>query len=217
MGKDTSTLDTTSMAFAAQHVPEDEPLSMARKRAAELGISPVGSGAGAALRLLAAAISAKNVVEVGGGTGVSSLWLLRGMAANGILTSIDSEHEQQRAARDALLAAGIEPHRFRLITGRAMDVLPRLTDGAYDMVFIDADKAEYPAYLEQARRLLRPGGVVALDNALWGGKVADPAQRDSDTVTLRNLVADVSESEDLISALLPVGDGLLVGVLTEDG
>ena len=84
-----------------------------------------------------------------------------------------------RARRSPRAASA--PKRARLITGRALDVLPRLTDGAYDLVFCDADGAEYAAYLDQALRLLRPGGVVAFDNALWHDRVADPAQRDAAT------------------------------------
>ena len=96
------------------------------------------------------------------------------------------------------------------IEGDNLDVLPRLTDGAYDLVFCDADKREYPGYLEQALRLLRPGGVVAFDNALWHDRVADPAQRDPETIAVRELGRRVRESEDLVHLLLPVGDGLLV-------
>jgi predicted O-methyltransferase YrrM len=135
------------------------------------------------------------------------------MAPDGQLTSIDAELDHQRAAKETLAAAGIEPARCRLITGRAMDVLPRLADRVYDLVFIDADKSEYPAYFEQARRLLRPGGLVIIDNALWGGKVADPAQRDPETVSLRTLGTTVAEDDSLVSALVPVGDGLLVAVV----
>jgi predicted O-methyltransferase YrrM len=89
-------------------------------------------------------------------------------------------------------------------------VLPRLTDGHYDLVFCDGDKAEYAAYLQEAVRLLRPGGVVAFDNALWHDRVADPAQRDEETVAIRELGRQIAEREDLVAALLPVGDGLLV-------
>lgn len=205
-------LEPASLTFAAQLVPEDEPLLTARARAAELGCTPVGQGTGPLLRLLASAIGAANVVEIGTGAGISSVWLLRGMTAAGVLTSIDVELEHQRAARETLQAAGIAPSRYRLIAGRAMEVLPRLTDSAYDIVFIDADKTEYHAYFEQALRLLRPGGLVLIDNALWGGKVADPAQRDPETVGLRTLATRMAEDESLISALLPVGDGLLAGV-----
>ena len=91
-----------------------------------------------------------------------------------MLTSVDVEPENQRLAREAYAEAGFPTSRARLITGRALDVLPRLTDGAYDLVFCDALKQEYPDYLPEALRLLRPGGVVAFDNALVGDRVADP-------------------------------------------
>jgi len=91
-------------------------------------------------------------------------------------------------------------------------VLPRLTDGGYDLVFCDADKQEYPDYLIAALRLLRPGGVVTFDNALWGGRVADPKQDDPDTVAIRNLCEQVRVDERLAPMLLPVGDGLLAAV-----
>ena len=207
------TIDVTSQSYASELVAEDEALLQARAKAAEMGCTPIGAGAGPLLRVLANSIGARNVVEIGTGAGVSTLWLLRGMAPDGVITSIDVEHEHQRAAKQALIAAGVDPGRYRLIAGRAMEVLPRLTDAAYDLVFIDADKSEYPAYYEQARRLLRPGGLVILDNALWGGKVADPAQRDSQTVALRNLGKEITSDEELVSALVPVGDGLLVAVL----
>jgi predicted O-methyltransferase YrrM len=85
-----------------------------------------------------------------------------------------------------------------------------LTDGAYDMVYVDADKTGYGEYFEQAVRLLRSGGVVAFDNALWHDRVADPGRRDDDTVALRELGKAVRDDERLVPALLPVGDGLLV-------
>ena len=88
-------------------------------------------------------------------------------------------------------------------------MLPRLTDGHYDLVFCDGDKREYAAYLKEALRLLRPGGVVVFDNALWHDRVADPAQRDEETVTIRELGQQIADDESLTSVLLPVGDGLL--------
>jgi predicted O-methyltransferase YrrM len=177
-----------------------------------VGVVPVGTGAGAALRVLAAAVDARSVVEVGTGTGVSGLWLLGGMRSDGVLTSVDIEAEHQRLAREAFTEAGVAHNRTRLITGAALDVLPRLADGGYDLVFCDGDKKEYTAYLEQALRLLRPGGLVAFDNALWHDRVPDPAQRDPETVAIRELGRAVREDETLVPALLPVGDGLLVAV-----
>jgi predicted O-methyltransferase YrrM len=91
-------------------------------------------------------------------------------------------------------------------------VLPRLTDGGYDLVFCDADKQEYPAYLSAALRLLRPGGVVAFDNALWGGRVADPDLTDPETSAIREVAGLVRQDERLVPLLLPVGDGLLTAV-----
>ena len=87
-----------------------------------------------------------------------------------------------------------------------------MTDGAYDLVFVDADKTGYVDYLEQAIRLLRPGGVVAFDNALRADQVADATVRDVATVTVREVVRSVHDNDRLVPALLPVGDGLLVAV-----
>jgi predicted O-methyltransferase YrrM len=180
--------------------------------AEESGVSPIGPGGAAALSLLAAAVGAKAVVEIGTGTGVSGLALLRGMRPDGTLTTVDLDTENQRLARKTFLDAGIASQRFRLIAGSALDVVTRLTDGHYDLVFCDADKREYTAYLHEALRLLRPGGVVAFDNALWHNRVADPARRDPDTNAIRDLIRAVRDDDDLVSALLPVGDGLLAAV-----
>jgi predicted O-methyltransferase YrrM len=199
-------------AYAESFIPEDDVLERARARAEEFGCVPVQPGAGAALRLLAAALPARAVVEVGTGAGVSGVYLLRGMPEDGVLTSIDIETEHQKAAREAFAEAGIAANRTRLISGPALEVLPRLTDGAYDLVLLDADKKEYAEYLEQALRLLRLGGVLAFDNALWHDRVADPAQRDETTTTIRELGKAVRDHPNLVPAMLPVGDGLLTAV-----
>ncbi|WP_317983882.1 O-methyltransferase [Nocardioides ochotonae] len=191
-------------------MPEDDVLAAARARAAEVGVVPIGSGSGAALRFLASVLEARAVVEVGTGTGVSGLWLLRGMRADGVLTTVDIETEHQRLARQSFTEAGIPTNRARTISGAALDVLPRLTDGHYDLVFCDGDKTEYSAYLAEAMRLLRPGGVVAFDNALWHDRVADPSQRDEETVAIRELGKEIAAHDELVSLLLPVGDGLLL-------
>jgi predicted O-methyltransferase YrrM len=129
-----------------------------------------------------------------------------------VLTTVESEAEHQRLARQTFVDAGFGAGRTRTILGRALEVLPRLADGAYDLVFCDGDKREYPDYVSEAHRLLRPGGVLALDNALWHDKVADPAQRDPETVTLREVGRDLLADERFVPVLLPVGDGLLVGL-----
>ncbi len=163
-------------------------LQTARRLADEVGLPCVTPGAGAALRLLAAAGNARSLVEIGTGTGVSGVWLLRGMRPDGVLTTIDVEDEHQRVARRIFQEAGFAPSRTRIITGRALDVLPRLADGGYDLVFVDADPTEYAACVAAAGRLLRPGGVLAVNNALAGGRIGDPAARDPETVLIREVV-----------------------------
>ncbi len=203
-------LKPTSWAYAEEFVSEDEVLAAARSRAKEVGVVPIGPGGGATLRFLAAVTEARAAVEIGTGTGASGLWLLRGMRPDGVLTSVDLEAEHQRLAKQTFSEAGIPPQRARLIPGAALDVLPRLTDGHYDIVFCDGDKLEYSEYLTEALRLLKPGGIVAFDNALWHDRVADPAQRDAETVAIRELGKTVRDHDRLLPLLLPVGDGLLV-------
>ena len=208
-----STLKPASWSYAEDFVPEPEVMEQARARGMAFGAAtPVGTGAGATLRVLTAAIGAKHVIEIGTGAGTSGLWLLAGMPQDGVLTTIDISAEHQRAAREAYAAAGYPTQRTRVITGRATEVLPRMTDGAYDMVLIDADKPSYPAYVEHGIRLLRRGGVLVLDNMLWHDKVADPAARDADTTTLRDLGKTLRDHDALVPTLLPVSDGLLVAV-----
>jgi predicted O-methyltransferase YrrM len=199
--------------YVEEYAPEDEPLLLARRNAADVGGAvPIGPAGGAALRFIAAAVSARAVVEIGTGCGISGIWLLRGMRRDGVLTSVDVDPEHQRLARKAFTEAGFAANRYRLIGGKATDVLPRLTDGGYDIVFCDADKQSYPAYLAAAMRLLRPGGVVAFDNALWSGRTADPAYTDIETAAIREVCDLVRQDEHLIPLLMPVGDGLLAAV-----
>jgi predicted O-methyltransferase YrrM len=205
-------LSVSAREYAEAYVPEDRVTQVARSVAQEVGLVPVGPGAGAALRLLAAAGGARAVVEIGTGTGVSGLWLLGGMRPDGILTTIDVEAEHQRMARRLFAEAGYAPSRTRIITGRALDVLPRLSDGAYDLIFVDGDRDEHAAAVPAALRLLRPGGVLAVNGALAGGRIADPAARDPQTVALREVVRGLREAEEWIGALLPVGDGLVAAV-----
>ncbi|MEP6696877.1 MAG: O-methyltransferase [Pseudonocardiales bacterium] len=203
--------------YAESYLTEDAVLADARRRATEVGVVAVGSGAGAVLRMLAAVVDARAVVEIGTGTGVSGVWLLRGMRPDGVLTTIDTEAEHQRLAREAFSEAGFATARARTITGRGLDVLPRLADGSYDLVFCDAVKTEYPEYLTEALRLLRPGGVLALNGALSAGLAADPSARDPEAVALREAGRAVRDHERLAAALLPVGDGLLIAVLRPAG
>lgn len=192
---------------------DESVLARARERGAELGIAPVLPGAGAVLRLLAAAVNARTAVEIGTGAGVGSLYILAGMNPEGVLTTIDPEVENQRAAREAFNDAGLRPARIRTIAGQSRDVVSRLTDHAYDLICFPADAAHASDLLAHARRLLRPGGVLVITHALFHDRVADPAARDEQTRAVRALLKEVREAEDLVPALTGSGDGLLAAVL----
>jgi predicted O-methyltransferase YrrM len=201
-----------SWLFAEDFAAESEASATSRQEALDLGVKPVSTGTASALTMLARLVRASHVVEIGTGSGVSGLALFAGMVPDGILTSVDIEPEHQRIAREAFTDVGIESRRIRLIAGSALSVLPRLSDGAYDLVFVDGDKLEYPDYIEQALRLLRPGGVLAVDNTLWHDRVADPNNTDDETLAVRETLERIRDDDDLISTLLPCGDGLLVAV-----
>ncbi|MFD3805747.1 O-methyltransferase [Streptomyces sp. NPDC058611] len=202
----------TSWAFADAFVAEDDALRWARDRSREVGLRSVSPGTGAALRLLAATADAKAVAEIGTGTGVSGIHLLHGMRADGVLTTVDPEADRQAFARQAFRAAGFAGNRARFIPGRALDVLPRLADGGYDLVFCDGDPAESLDYLAESLRLLRPGGLVCFEGVFSDGRTVDSAAQPVEVLRVRELLRSVRESPALEAALLPVGDGLLCAV-----
>ena len=208
----TSATSAASQAFAESFVEESSAALAARDKAAELGVDCLSPAGAALLTLLAATLQARNAVEVGTGTGVAAVALLTGMVPDGVLTSIDVENELQLHARGILTAAGIPSRRARLIAGSALTVLPKLTDGAYDLVFVDGDPLEYVEYVAQASRLLRTGGLLVLHHALWQGKVADPHHEEDEPLIISEALDAVRDLEGFTAALVPVGDGLLIAV-----
>jgi predicted O-methyltransferase YrrM len=204
-----SDLEAARSTFTDGFLAEDEALRTARARAAKLGVAVPSPTAGATLRFLAAVLDAHSIVEVGTGTGVSGVWLSRGMCADGVLTSVDAEPECQLAARETFRAAGLPANRTRLIAGHPTDVLPRLTDSGYDLMWASTDPTDYAELLREAQRLLRPGGIVAFGEAFGGGAVADPAARDPRTLALRDLAVALLDSDQFAAVFLPVGSGML--------
>jgi predicted O-methyltransferase YrrM len=199
-------------AHAEGSISEDAILAGARERATDLGAGAVTPAVGALLSLLAKLSGAKSVAEVGTGVGVSGLWLLSGMADDGVLTTIDNEPEYQRLAKQAFSEAGVGPSRTRLISGRAQEVLTRLADESYDLVFIDADPIDQPDYVVEGVRLLRSGGVIVVHRAALGGRAGDPTARDPEVVAVREAARLIAEDERLTPALVPLGDGVLAAV-----
>ncbi|MBG6239380.1 putative O-methyltransferase YrrM [Mycetocola sp. CAN_C7] len=194
--------------YADYIVTESEAIAKARAQSLELGIEPLSPAMGAQVAVLAAATNAVNIVEIGTGAGVSGLWLLRS-STRSVLTSIDSEVEHLGYARQSFADARIASNRVRLITGKALDVLPRMNENSYDLVYVDGDPAQVIENVEHGLRLARTGGTVLVPHALWRGRVADPAQRDDVTSAFRTLVQEIASSAAVVSALSPVGDGLL--------
>ncbi len=197
-----------SWKFAEEFTVERPDIALARQHSVELGVEPITPSMGAQLAVIAAATGATNIIEIGTGVGVSGLWLLSG-APDAVLTTIDSELDHQAVARRAFADAGIAANRVRLIGGRAAEVLPRMNESSYDLVFIDADPQAVIEYVEHGLRLARQGGTVIVAHALWRGRVADPAQRDETVARFRLLLSEIAASDAVISALSPVGDGLL--------
>ncbi|WP_264034106.1 O-methyltransferase [Mycobacterium interjectum] len=200
-------------AHAEASISEDALLAAARERAVEIGAGAVTPAVGALLSLLVKLSGGKAVAEVGTGAGVSGLWLLSGMSDDGVLTTIDIEPEYLRLAKQSFSDAGIGPSRTRLISGRAQEVLTRLADESYDLVFIDADPIDQP---ELRRRglcgsAIRGGSSWRTAPAL-GGRAGDPAARDAEVSAVREAARLIAEDERLTPALVPLGDGLLAAV-----
>ena len=194
--------------FARESIIEPEHIQRARTHAVEIGAQPISAGIGAQCAVIAAATAATSMVEIGTGAGVSGLWLLRG-APGAILTTIDSEPEHLGVARQSFHDAKVPPSRARFISGRALDVLPRMNEASYDVVLIDADPENVIAYVEHGLRLVRPGGTVLIPRVLNGGKVADPVQRDEATSAYRSLIQETQASPAVVGALSTLNEGLL--------
>ena len=200
-----------SADYADRFAVETPEMTAARARAARIpGGPPIEPAVGATLAVLAAGCGAHHVVSIGSGGGLAGLWLLRGMRPDGVLTVLDADGDQLRAARIAFGEAGIPPGRSRMIFGTPAEVLPRLSPGAYDLVSCDGPPREYSGHLPALLDLVRPGGTFTCHGLLAGGRVADRSARDPQTVAWRELARAVREDESLLSAVLPVGAGLLV-------
>jgi caffeoyl-CoA O-methyltransferase len=165
-------------------------------------------------RVLAAlAAGRRRIVEVGTAFGFSTLWLALGQPADGTIVTIDPDRTRTDRARAWWREAGIADERITVVNARALDAFAsgdRSLTGPFDLVFIDALKPEYGAYLDAVVPRLAPGALVLADNVLWSGRVADPTNHDADTVALRAFDEKVLADPRFQATILTVGDGLLV-------
>ncbi len=195
--------------FSENFLAEDTNISRARGRGIEIGCDNTSPLVGSLLRYLTHLIGATSVVEVGTGSGVSALWIFKGLSRNGVLTSIDSEAEHSKVTRTALDEAGIASTRYRLIVGNSREIISKLADSLYD-IFIIREFDDLVESIHHAYRSLRPGGMLVIDYVLGGGKVPDPTQRDQQSIARREAIKSIKESEDWVPMLLPLGDGVMV-------
>ncbi len=197
-----------NLRFVRDAINTPDALTKAYKDAHELGVTTIDALLGSQIAVLAAAARAESIIEIGTGTGVSGLWLLHG-APGATITSIDSEPEHLAAAKNAFAAAGVPATRARLIRGQALEVLPRMNEASYDVVFLDADAAHLIEYFEHALHLVRPGGIVLVPGVFEVGNVADPVTRDEAARAFRDLVETVMQSDAGVATISPLGGGLL--------
>lgn len=198
-----------SWKYAEDYAVEPELIRAARRHADELGVESVTPATGAQLAVIAGLTQAKNIVEVGTGAGVSTLWLLSA-SNDSVVTTIDSEPEFQNVAKETFKTSSIAPNRVRTITGKAASVMGNMAEGAYDLVFLDIDPEDLDEILPTAVSLVRPRGALIVSHALWRDRVPNPTLRDDETSGMRSVLRNFETSEDFTSTISMVGDGLLV-------
>lgn len=193
---------------------DDDVLAALREAADREGLPPISIGAvtGRLLQVLIAAVRAERVLEVGTLGGYSAIWMARALPRSGRLVTIEIDERHADFARGYFTRAGLDD-RIEVRVGRALDVLPAFDGERFDVVFLDADKEPLPTYLDWSLRLLRPGGLLVADNALWGGRVLDPSTEDEGTRGVREFNRRLATDERLRGTIIPVGDGLAVAVV----
>jgi len=207
------TVNEQLLAYAEQlFAPEDAALQEIRALREREGLPDVAISPdeGKILAVLLAAIGARRVLEIGTLGGYSGVWMARALAPGGVLTTIEADPRHAAAARRAFERAGVA-NRVQLLEARALDLLPTLPPG-YDAIFLDADKEPLEQYYRHAMRLLRRGGLLLCDNAFFNGRVTDPRDTEADVEGVRTFNRLAASDARLAAAVVPVRDGLVVGV-----
>jgi O-methyltransferase len=205
-------------SYILEHSLRDHPvLRELREETAKLpnSVMQIGADQGQFLALLARLVGAKRCIEIGVFTGYSSLAVAMALPEDGHILALDVSDEWTSIARRYWKKAGVD-HKIELRLGKAMSTLDTLISlrelGRYDMAFIDADKPSYLGYYERCLELVRRGGLIVVDNTLWSGRVADPSNKDVDTIALRAFNDALHHDERIDVALLPVGDGVTLAL-----
>lgn len=207
--------DSVHSWLVARVIDEPDSLGALRRETAQLSaaVMQISPEQGEYLRWLVTTLGVRRALEVGTFTGYSALAVALALPDDGEIVCCDINEEWTDIARRHWAAAGVD-HKVRLHLAPASQTLEALrkdrAEGTFDFIFIDADKGGYATYYEHALALVRPGGVIAIDNALWSGKVADPSCDDAQTTAIRTVVERVAADPRVLHTLLPIGDGLLL-------
>jgi predicted O-methyltransferase YrrM len=196
--------------------PEAEHLANLRKASELAGIPPIGIAPeqGVFMQILLSLGQIKRVIEVGTLAGYSALSMVQAMPADGHIDSIEIDETHAAFARQQVADHG-EEGRISVHLGDAMDLLPNMEAGSYDAAFIDADKGNYPHYLNHCLRLLRVGGLMMVDNAFAYGHLLEDETTTDDVWAIRAFNDFMAREPKLQSIIVPIGDGLWVGVKTD--
>jgi predicted O-methyltransferase YrrM len=206
--------DGTSDYLAALFAPEDATLLALREEADRSGLPPISISPdeGRLLQVLLRAVGARRVLEVGTLGGYSAIWIARALPPDGSILSLEIEPSHAEFARRHLARAGVAD-RVEVRIGRALDLLPALDGERFDAVFLDADKEPLPTYFDWALRLLRPGGLLIADNALWGGRVLDERVDDEATRAVREFNRRLATDPRVTGIVVPTHDGVGIGIV----
>ena len=206
--------DGTSDYLAALFAPEDATLLALREEADRSGLPPISISPdeGRLLQVLLRAVAARRVLEVGTLGGYSAIWMARALPPDGSLLTLEIEPSHAEFARRHVLRAGVGD-RVEVRVGRALDLLPALDGERFDAVFLDADKEPLPTYFDWALRLLRPGGLLIADNALWGGRVLDERVDDEATRAVREFNRRLATDPRVTGIVVPTHDGVGIGIV----
>jgi len=207
--KDSIPPRTDMNVFAESFAHEDYFKQQARANGQEVGASDPTAAVGNFLKFSVQLLKAKSVVEIGTGSGVGGLWLLSGMADDGVLTTVDSEREHSKIARTIFEDADIAPTKYRIITGKLIEVIGKLADNSYDLIII-RPALDLFDMVQESHRMLKTGGLLIIDQVLNGGKVVDPTQRDPESSARRDVIKVVKEDERWTATVIPIGAGILV-------
>jgi predicted O-methyltransferase YrrM len=214
MSSESSTVDARHFAYLAERTAGEDAFLAELKRSAEAAGIPaiwISPEQASLMQILLRLRAARDVVEVGTLAGYSAIAMARALPEGGCVRTIELSAEHAAFARDQVARSDVAG-RVEVLEGAGADVLPRLADGSADAFFIDADKPGYAGYLREALRILRPRGLVLVDNAFAFGRLFDETSRDADVAAVRAFNDEMAATRGLDSVIVPIGDGLWVGI-----